>query len=414
MYCLKKSVLFYLLIGGVLSFQSCKNDNNNGPEENPIVKTSYGVTVEVAAAGESYSYILETDDLMKEGVISPVGAGIDVTGKFDGTYGISRDNHIFSPEGSAIMKYAIINKNIKETGNTVITNVISYLGMMKTVFVENNLNFITWDSQYNAESGAVEKHLFSIDTATMNIKTDNVVSFTIPDKLIPDPDHAGEYYDKSKVIVSPTNMGIANGKLYVGFLYLSPSWAPPSKQVAYVLTADYPSMANAKITSNDQYGQTSGTWFQSQSSFFDEKGDYYFTTVKNGKDYTLLRIKAGTTDIDETYAYDLSAYNIYLEGYSDQQYDHHTYLKNGKALFGGVVVDIYNKQLVKDLDQAGLGTVAPVSADGILVDGSKAYMFVKTTDAKWFVAQYDADTDEFKRGIQIDGGVTAANRIVKY
>lgn len=407
---------FLLLIPGVvLSLVSCSDDNNSS-EVTPGTNngTKYGVTVGISSSAGDFDYVLSTDDLMKDGLLTPVGAGIDITGKVDGTYGTASNGSYYTPDGDAIYKFSITNGTIKESGNTLITTGQSYGSfIMKSAFIDKTLNALSWASSYNETTGAREKYLFIIDTVSMNMKSTKVVSFKVPDNLIPDPDNAGQYIDKSKVQLSPTSFGIRNGKLYLGFNFLKPDWSTPDKKVAYVLLADYPSMENTKIASTDKYGDSSGSWWQSQSSFFDESGNYYFTAIKDGKYYTLLRIKVGTTEIDPDYVFDLSNYNIFIEGYGGA-FDHHTYIKNGKALLGGYIFDIVGKRLVKNLDDQGIGRVQSVYADGVLVEGSNLYLFVKTSDSKWYIARYNADTDEFKRGIQLDGGISSGVRLFKY
>lgn len=403
-----------LMAGVALSFAACKSSSDNTntiPDE--IAKASkYGITIQVEAAGEKHDYILPVEDLMKEGSVSPVGFGIDVTGKIDQTYGVREGSNIFITEGNAVFKYSVATGDIVEKGNAVVSNPGNYLGMMKSAFVDGRVNFINWSASYNAATEAIDKRLFIIDTATMIVKGESALNFKVP--AIAKAGKPNEFYDKSTIQLSPTSLGIRNGKIYVGFLYLTPEWASPAKQVAYVLTADYPSLQNQKIASNDKYGHTTGTWYQTKSSFFDENGNYYFTTIREGKYYTLLRMKAGTTEIDPDYAFDLSNYSLFSEGYMGQQSDQHTYLKDGKALLGAYVFDINNKVMVKNLNDSGLGKVQIVPSNGVLVDGGKAYVFVKTVDSQWYIACYDTDKNDFKRGIQIKGGITSAYGVVKY
>ena len=406
-----------LIIVGVASLASCSSDDNDTPTVKPPVTpagTQYGVTVGIKTSAGDFDYVLSTDDLMKDGILTPVGAGIDITGKVDGTYGTASNGSYYTPDGDAIYKFSIVNGNIKETGNTLITTGQNYGAMiMKSAFVDKTLNALSWASSYNETTGAREKFMFIIDTESMNMKSTKVVSFKIPENLIPDPDNVGGFIDKSQVQLSPTSFGIKNGRLFLGFNFLKPNWDTPDKKVAYVLTADYPSMENTKITSTDKYGDTSGSWWQSQSSFFDEEGNYYFTAVKDQKYYTLLRIKAGSPDIDPNYVFDLSNYNIFVEGYGGA-FDHHTYIKNGKVLLGGYIFDIVKKELVKNLDDEGIGRVQSVYADGVLVEGSNLYVFVKTSDSKWYIGRYNIDSNEFKRGIQLDGGISSGVRLFKY
>lgn len=88
--------------------------------------------------------------------------------------------------------------------------------------------------------------------------------------------------------------------------------------------------------------------------------------------------------------------------------------QDGKALLGAYVFDINKKVMVKNLNDSGLGKVQIVPSNGVLVDGGKAYVFVKTVDSQWYIACYDTDKNELKKGIQIKGGITSASGIVKY
>lgn len=405
-----------LLLGAIFSFVSCSDEpSDSEPNTNPTTGKKYGITVGVTTSAGDFRYVLSTEDIMQDDVLTPVGAGIDITGKVDDTYGTASAGSYYTPDGAAIYKYSIQNGDVVEKGNTLITTGQDYAAfIMKSDFVDGTLNALSWASSYNEAKGAREKNLFIIDTASMNLKSTKVLSFTIPDNLIPDLDNEGQYIDKSKVQLSPTSFGINNGKIYVGFNFLNPSWGTPDKQVAYVLIADYPSLENSTITSTDKYGNSSGTWFQSQSSFFDENGNYYFTAIKENKYYTLLRIKAGTIVIDTDYVFDLSNYNVYIEGYGGGTFDHHTYIKDGKALLGGCIFDINNKTLVKNLDDEGIGRIQDTHADGVLVEGNYLYTFIKTADSKWYIGQYDADNNEFKRGVQLDGGISRGVRLFTY
>lgn len=408
--------LSFFALTAAVSFSACSSDPSSDPD--PVLPEvsgkRYGVTVGVTTSVGSYDYILTTTDLMKQGeILSPKGAGIDITGKIDGTYGTANNGSYYTPDGSAIYKYSILQGNVKEAGNVVVTSEPWGANIMKSAFEDKSLHALGWASKYNEELEALQKDLFVIDTVTMNLLSTKKVNFVIPDNLIPDKDNPGKFVDKSRVQVSPTSMGIRNGKLYIGFNFLDPNWATPDKKVASVLIADYPSMANSKIVTNDKYGESSGSWWQSQSSFFDELGNYYFTAIKEAKYYTLLRVKAGTTEIDPDYVFDLSNYNIYIDGFGGA-FDHHTYIKDGKALLGGYIFDVNKKVLVKNLDDEGLGRVQSVYADGVLVEGSYMYTFIKTADSKWYIGQYNADTNEFKRGIELDKGISTGVRLFTY
>lgn len=97
-----------------LSFAACKNSSDNPAPEEITKDSKYGVTIQVEAAGEKHDYILPVEDLMKEGSVSPVGFGIDVTGKIDQTYGVREGSNIFITDGNAVFKYSVATGDIVE------------------------------------------------------------------------------------------------------------------------------------------------------------------------------------------------------------------------------------------------------------------------------------------------------------
>ncbi|MBL1410760.1 hypothetical protein [Sphingobacterium faecale] len=409
MYFFNKLKATFLVSVLALAVVSCKDDPTvDKPDENIVSNKKYGIGVRVEAAGQSYNYILPVENLMKEGVVSPVGYGIDVTGKIDPTYGIQNGHDIYVSEATAIKKYSIASGDVKELDNVVIDYSQTYSSFMaKTAFMNNTLNVLSYASYYDPTTETRNRRVFIIDTAKMILKADNPVQFPVP--LIKDPNNPEQYLDKSSISVTPTSFGISKGKLFVGY--------KNNKQtdIAYVLIADYPSLTNQKVASVSGYGTVSGSRYQTRSSFFDEEGNFYFTTMADSKFYTLLRIKAGTTAVDPDYIFDLSNYQVYEEGYGGtNQDDQHTYIKEGKALIGGYVFDIRNKKLVKNLNDSGYGKVQTTSGDGIHVDGANIYVFVKSADSKYYVVRYNLDTNEVKRGLEIGGGINYAMGIVQY
>jgi hypothetical protein len=125
-----------------------------------------------------------------------------------------------------------------------------------------------------------------------------------------------------------------------------------------MLVCDYPALTNVKLLKDNRLRHVSGVWYDSSSSFTDENGDYYFSTISKSKTYGLLRIKSGTTVIDPDYAYDLKEVGnisgtVSLGDYAGS--DHHVYIKNGMAFMGSYIIDVRNKKVIKDLNSFGLG-----------------------------------------------------------
>ncbi|RYZ91914.1 MAG: hypothetical protein EOP47_30850, partial [Sphingobacteriaceae bacterium] len=333
-----KNVLLKLLAIILLAIpvlvQSCKKTPSNRVVEQA---KQYGVFVTIAdeISGDSY-YTLSTDDLMQDTVLSPVGSGIEpdnITFWADIYSAFYNGAFYYTQEGNIISKQRIVNGRYKEQANIVVGDGWD-LGMMKTVFNENGLNFLSWMTYYNASENVIEKTLYVLDTARLSVKSSNKIKIPFP--KFPIYNSEGVEVAKEDVPITPSSFAIRDGKVFMGYYY---DWAT-KLDTAYMLVCDYPALNNVKLLKDSRLGHVSGAWYASSSSFTDENGDYYFTTVNKNEKYGILRIKKGATEIDPTYAYDLSS--IDLKGNDQWGYassDYHAYLKNGVAFIGSHIID---------------------------------------------------------------------------
>lgn len=286
-----------------------------------------------------------------------------------------------------------------------------YSTYIMKVFWNDYMNVLSWNENYVAEENIFEKKLYRINTDDMTIVSSDPFKFPVPAYPISDPDHEGEYLPAEDLSISPTNFTIKNGKAFVGFVYWNWEYWIHTEE-AYMLVCDYPSMENVTLLEEDRYGWMSGTWWMSKSDFTDSEGDFYFTTIDADNHYTVLRIKNNETEFDPDYAFSLAGYDIYISGYGGS-YDHHTYIKDGLALMGSHIVDVWNQKVIADLNSFGLGKVQSAYSGGVLVDDEILYVVMKTTDARWFICKYDPEANTLTRGLEIDGGVTSVGRIDK-
>lgn len=389
-------------------FQSCTDKPDDIIPE-PKAPSEYGIWVTAGnASTDELPYVLLTDDLMKDTVLSPLKAGIDASGSVDGTYGDVHNGYYYAPDDNKISKSQIINGKFSEIDNVII-NDADYSTYIMKHYWNNYFNVLSWAESYNNDEKAIQKKLFIIKPDDMTMSSSPSFKFPYLTFKIADPAHAGQFLKDDDISISPTSFTIRGDKAFVGFVYWNwDNWIHTDS--AYMLVCDYPSLTNSKLLKEGRYGYMSGTWWQSNSSFMDEKGDYYFTTVDKNNKYTLLRIKSGETEFDKAYAFDLKNYKVYIEGYGGQ-YDHHTYLKNGLALLGSYIVDVWNQKVVKDLNSYGIGTVQECYR--VYVEDNKLYVFIKTSDSKWFIARYNPDDNSFVKGAEISGGVQSVARIDK-
>lgn len=388
-------------------FASCDKTPGNSVKPEETKEYAIFVTVGNEATGGENFYTLTTDNLMKDTVLSPVNSGVepDNINFWSAIYSaFYKGDFYYTVEGNVISKQRIVDGRYKEMGNIVVESGWQ-LGMMKTLFNDNGLNFLSWEAKYNEAENVIEKNLYIVDTATMSVKSKNPIKFPPPSYKIYDEE--GKEILLKDLQFTPSSFTVRDGKAFVGFYY---HWLTKI-DTAYMLVCDYPSLENVKLLKDNRLGHVSGNWYASSSSFTDENGDYYFTTSNSSNKYGLLRIKKGETEIDASYAYDMSALNV--AGSDEWGYasgDHHAYLKNGIAFVGSYVIDVRNKKVVADLNSYGLGTVQ-TAMDTYTENNNDLFVILKTSDARWFVGKYDLAANSFTRGTEIHGGVQTVTRL---
>ncbi|SEW40148.1 MBL fold metallo-hydrolase [Chitinophaga arvensicola] len=407
------SAMLLATVCAVPLIQSCSKtpDNNKGPET-PVTPKAYAIFVTVgnASSSENY-YTLTAGDLMKDTLLSPVNSGVEpdnITFWVDIYSAFNGGNFYYTQDGNIISKQRIVNGKYKEIGNIVAGADSWQLGMMKTVFNSSGLNFLSWEAKYDPATDIIEKNLYIVDTTgAMTVKSKNAIKFPVPTyKLYRDD---GKELDKKDIAITPTSFTIRDGKAFVGFYY---DWVTKI-DTAYMLAFDYPALTNVKLLKDARLGHVSGAWYASSSSFTDDNGDYYFTTISKDKKYGLLRIKKGATEIDPTYAYDLKDLGDISSIASWGSYagiDHHAYLKDGLAFLGSYIIDVRNKKVIKDLNSFGLGKVQN-TMDTYTENNNDLYVVLKTDDARWFIAKYDVTANTLKRGVEVHSGIKGISRI---
>ncbi len=399
------SFLLFILI----AMFSCEDTPDSEDIEEDSEPSQYGIWVEIET-DETYSYLLLVDDLMKDTVISPVNSGIDAEGYIYGTYGTCHDGYYYYPSGTKLSKMEAESTGFEEVDNCIIDDGDYSTYIMKVDWTDY-MNVLSWSETFNEEENVIEKKLYRINADDMTLMSSNPFKFPVVDNLISDPDNEGEYLTGDDLSISPTSMTIIEDKAYVGFIWWDwTNWIHTEE--TYMLICDYPSMENVSVIENDQYGWTSGTWFQSNSAFVDENNDLYFTAIDEDNNYTVLRILSGEDEFDADYAFDLSGYNIYVSGYGGA-YDHHTYIKDGIVLMGSCIVDVWNQKVITDLNDMDMGEVQEAYSGGILVEDGILYVIMKTDDARWFVCAYNPDENTLTQGLEIDGGVSSVGRVDK-
>lgn len=398
----------------LLALTSCKDTPTiepPAPEKN--TPKLYNIFISYGNENSTTSYYtLSVSDLLKDTIITPIKSGLSPEGitSWSGIYSaVHGNNFYYTEDGNVIKKQRIENGRYKEIGNLVAKSGTWDLGMMKTVFNANGLNFLSWAVRPNVSENVIEKDLYIVDTAR-NMSIKSVKPLKIPVRSYDTYDDKGVLNVKTEDPITPSSFSIHDNKLFMGYLY---SWDLTTKNdTTYMLICDYPSLENAKLLKDARQGHVSGRWSASSSSFLDERGDYYFTTRSNNTNkFGFLRIRKGQTVIDPEYTYSFDIGSAVPEDeVKSFTSDRHVYLKNGLAFIGGLIVDVYNKKIVKNISSLGMGKVQGTM--DTFTEDQNPYVILKTDDARWFVAKYNVDQGTLQRGIEIKGA-TYVQRIAR-
>ena len=386
---------------------SCKN-SPDAPDTTEKISTEYSLWV-TSATG---TYLLTTDNLMKDTLLTPVGnKGIDISSYLPAAfYAVYAYNHegkfYLSNDGSRFSQLAVQpNATIKETDNYAFPSAF-YLGkVLKDISTKDELVMTKTAGTFNESKNVLEQPLYFMNLKDMTLNK----TLTLD---IPFIKYAPLKADKTpykNVYMVPTSITVRGDKLFAGHKYRGTdvSGSMDISDTTYVYVCDYPSMANGKMLKDARGGFTAGHWEVQTLTFMDDNNDLYIVTKNRiASTYGLIRIKAGQTEIDKDYFFDLKDYNVFKNSTAQVQK-----LGNGKAYLSPYVVDPANKKVIADLRILVGGGESKTTMN--FMENGKLYDVFKTDASKWFVFEYDPATNTVKRGAEIDPGVTHVYHINK-
>ena len=386
---------------------SCKN-SPDAPDTTEKISTEYSLWV-TSATG---TYLLTTDNLMKDTLLTPAGnKGIDISSYLPAAfYAVYAYNHegkfYLSNDGSRFSQLAVQpNATIKETDNYAFPSAF-YLGkVLKDISTKDELVMTKTAGTFNESKNALEQPLYFMNLKDMTLNK----TLTLD---IPFIKYAPLKADKTpykNVYMVPTSITVRGDKLFAGHKYRGTdvSGSMDISDTTYVYVCDYPSMANGKMLKDARGGFTAGHWEVQTLTFMDDNNDLYIVTKNRiASTYGLIRIKAGQTEIDKDYFFDLKDYNVFKNSTAQVQK-----LGNGKAYLSPYVVDPANKKVIADLRILVGGGESKTTMN--FMENGKLYDVFKTDASKWFVFEYDPATNTVKRGAEIDPGVTHVYHINK-
>ncbi|MBD1427759.1 hypothetical protein [Sphingobacterium arenae] len=396
----KNRLIGYCAIAATL-FSACE-DSPNVPDVPGAENSEYSVWV----ATENGSYLLTTDEIMKDTLLSPQNnKGIDISGylpqaRYAGYAYFFNGYYYMSNDGTRFSKLQINEKGdeLVEVDNYAFPGAF-YLGKVASeLSTTDEIVFTSTNgSDANAEKKVFEYSIFFMNTKDMTINKTLKAQIPTLDYTVYKPDGTVD-----PTILNVTSARISDGKAYFGLYYYTFDYKPVN-QNAYVYICDYPSMENGHIMSDDRASIVAGHWQRENYSFLDDDNNLYvLTTGKTEDTYALLRVNKDETEFDQDYLFDLKEYAVKGGDLS--------WLGEGKAYIRPYVIDVASKKIVANLDEMTGGEAT--TTINLIQDGN-LYTAVKTPESKWFIYEYNMATNTVKKGAEIDPGVTRVYHINK-
>lgn len=381
------------------SIYGCKKKK----EEPATVENHYSSLLMVGAWPNTAYYIAQFPSLT-EGSIDLKGNGAELTGKVYAQDVIQRNNYYYHANfGTGRFGKYHVDKGVLVTDQEV---PFTYLNWSSYTWVDDETLVV-----FGLSGTSDEGRYAVVKVANMQITTGTLALDAIPSGF------------------QTYNIGFAeyrSGKIYLGYGFGSNDWTNYPTMDVYqktlVAAIDYPAMTIAETSSDTRTNGAGGSNVYAPYSFVDENNDVYFITdpVYN-YDYTspsvIYRIKSGSNEIDNTYAFDFSA--TVNNGMAAAIW----YIGNGKAVIrtrvasqsidddhNFTIVDVHTGALVKKLDLPVDKGERMVQA--VVVENGKAYIAVNASDRD-YIWIYDPANDSLTKGAEFVGGLDYVLRLEK-
>lgn len=391
-----KTTNFFSLISCAImlaaSFCACSDDLDKDDPVTPGSSSEYALWV----AASNGSYLLTTNDLMKDTILSPANnQGIDITGYLPAAYyGIFaysyKGKYYISNDGTRFSQFEITDAGqFKETNNLAFGNSFYVGNVLEYLSSDSEMVFTSTGGQRDTEKNVYKKPVYFMNTGNMTMTKELIAEIPFLDYTV--------YLENGEIdptSMHVTSMEIRNNEVFFGYDFYNSKYGMVS-DTTYIYVCDYPSMKNGKVLKDGRGGHTGAHWDITRRAFFDENKNLYFISSNSNGDDSLIRIKNNETKIDPDYFFDLSGYSFGSESVQE--------LGNGKTYIPPYIIDAPNKKIIADLRILADGA-EPKTTMNFIEDG-KLYAVFKTKDSRWFVYQYDPEKNIMTQGLEIDGGV---------
>lgn len=377
----------------------CSDDDNNG--STPVDEAGKYSAVLCVGAWPNTAYYIADVPSLTSGTISLKGNGAEMTGKVYAQDIIQKDGFYYHANfGSGRFgKYHV------ENGALVVDKEVpfTYLNWSSFVWVDDQTLVIFGDAEGEGRYAVVKVADMTMTTGKLDLKA----------------------YPKG---FTGYNFGFAeyrDSKLFLGYGYAFSDWSQkplPVNPDFNVAVVNFPSMKVESTITDARTTTPGGPIVYAPASFKDELGDIYFISDPvAGYDYkspsVVYRIKNGTTQLDASYYFDLSAKTG--NGMGAAMW----YIGNGKAIVrtrvAGESIDAEHSFSVIDVKSGAFMKKLNLPADqgermvnAVVVEDGKAYIAVNGAD-KDYIWEYDPATDKLTQGAEFVDGIDYILRLEK-
>ncbi|RCH53847.1 hypothetical protein DJ568_15005 [Mucilaginibacter hurinus] len=403
-----KNTLALLFAAATLA--SCSSNKKDNPI--PVVPTEKGtyiLTVSPTASTGVADYLLTTADL-DTGTTTIIGNGVEQDGTY--RYYVTHNNKFFSMlygQGNpgAVTAYSVENGKLKKLTNFQSETVQAFAPVKDDILM----------FKISRNAASPNSSWYKVSTNSLTLVGEGVVN-TLELTGLGELAHFTWLKQVGEKVFAP----------YQTIIDRSFNTAYPDK--AFIAIFNYDNMQLEKVITDDR-ASFIGSYFRDGLSV-QENGDVYgfspsaATTdnkLSSTKPSAVLRIKAGTTEFDQSYYFDVEAASGGMNITGWMYVGNNTYIVQSEAKVektsfpAGLrvgIVNVVDKTYKAVTGFPAVGDIANITTNNYTPkDGKIGYLGVNLKNGNSYVYKIDASTASATRGLKVEGGVITAIQNLK-
>ncbi len=403
-----------ILLAGMMAFMACKKDNNPSPTPDPNnPDKGRFVIAALPITGTSQADYLLTAPTLDSGTLSTTGNGLEQDGTY--RYYTTSGNLFFSMlygQGNpgAVTIYKI------DPGSLALTKLSDFQSETVQAFAPADNDILLVKAARNADNPV--SHWYQVSTDSLVIRGEGQFNSL-------------ELADNGELAHFSWIQQVGN-KIFAPYFCIKGTtdggWTTDYPDSAWIAVFSYPDMELEKVI-RDNRTSSIGLYFQNGLTVVDNGDVYAFspsnTVGKSGGEQifnatrpsAITRIKAGTTEFDQTYLFDVEAVSggsyITSWDYAGNDYvvatfnskDRRSQWQDANRL---AVINLVTQEFkwVTGVPEASL--ISGFSTTNYSPKNGESYIGITTTDNKSTVYKINTATATAARGIEVDGGIITA------